>query len=544
MFYANTSTKQRLFITLAGTSGLTGNTITLGGVTYSFGSTEIVSGAGSPQIQVGSTNVTAADIDSTARSLVRVINRYASNTTVYAYYLTGPNDLPGQILIEERGVGAAAFTVQGLNSTISGMFFPAPPVSPATNAKSTSSNQVQKNAVYFSKTQQGEHVPPLNYLLVGPANKAILRIAPLRDSTIVIKEEGVYRIAGQDPTSFTVVPIDLTVFCKSPDSVAVLGNQVYMLSNQGIVAISDSAVQVISRDIEQLIQPLLTYGNIGTLTTGAAYESERSYYVSTMSTAVDAVQTQTFVYNYFTKTWVRHSYSMVAGIIGNDDKMYFAKPNVLSVFQERKSFTDADYADPEYAITITAISGALVSFTLAVPPQVGWCISQGGVSIPIASFTTVGGGGAYVATLTANAPGSWTTGAAILYPSVSMDVAWHSWIGGSPDQMKQVRQVGILADDEVAYNSVTQLNITFTSNLDAQPETIPLTSPGVGWGAAWGAFAWGGVADSAGYPTWVPRNKQYCARLQVGVSHPVALEKLSIAGVCFSFEGVSERIGR
>jgi hypothetical protein len=544
MLYANTSTKQRLYVTLVGTAGLSGNTITLAGVTYNFGGTEIISGGGSPQVQVGATGVAAVDIDTTARSLVRVINRYAGNTSVYAYYLTGPSDLPGQIMIEEKGIGASAYTVQSSNSTIGAMFFPAPPVSPATNSKSTSSNQTQKNAVFYSKVQQGEHVPALNYLLVGPANKAILRIAPLRDSTIVVKEEGVYRIAGEDPTSFTVVPIDLTVFCKSADSVAVLGNQVYMLSNQGVVSISDTAVQVISREIEQLIQPLLTYSSISSLTTGFAYESERSYFISTMTNSTDLVQTQTFVYNYFTKTWVRHSYALVAGVVGSDDKMYFAKPSDMGVYQERKSFTDADYADPEYSITISALSGTSVTFTLSgVAPKAGWAISQNSVSISIVSFTT-GLAGTYTAILSASAPSAWALGAATLYPSVGMDIQWQSWTNQNPDALKQVRQVGILADDEATYNSVTQLNVNFTSNFDSETDSVVLQAPGIGWGSSWGSTPWGGEADSAGYPTYVPRNKQYCTRLTLGVSHPAALERLSIAGCCFSFETVSERIGR
>jgi hypothetical protein len=543
MLYGNTSTKQRLFITLVGTSGLSGHKVVIASTTYSFGSTE--SFVSSATAAVGATGVASVDIDTTARSLVRIINRFASNTSVYAYYLTGPSDLPGQIMIEERGVGASAYTVQAVDSTIQPMFFPAPPISPSTNSKSTSSNSVQKNAVYYAKFQQGEHVPTLNYLLVGPSNKNILRIAPLRDSCIVIKEEGVYRIAGQDPTSFTVVPIDLTVFCRSADSVVVLGNQVYMLSNQGVVAISDTAVQVISRDIEQLIQPLLTFSNIGIYTTGTAYESERSYFLSTMSSSVDTAQTQTFVYNYFTKTWVRHSYAMVAGVIGtSDDKMYFAKPSNLNVFQERKSFTDSDYADPEYSITIVSITGSTARFTLSgTTPIVGWAVSQGGISIAISSFITNSVGN-FTAVLASTPPATWSAGAATLYPSVGTDFAWHSWTGEAPDMLKQVRQVGILADDESSYNTVTSLLANFTSNFDGQIDSVTLTSPGLGWGAAWGATPWGGQADTAGYPTYVPKNKQYCTRLQVGVQHPTALERMSVTGCAFAYEPVSERIGR
>lgn len=543
MLYANCSTKQRLSLTLVGTGSLSGKTITLGGVTYNFGASEIVSGGGSPQAQVSATGVAAFDIDATARSLVRVINRYAGNTTVYAYYLTGPGDLPGQILIEEKGVGASAFTLQASDTAISGMFFPAPPVSPSTNSKSTSTNSIQKNYVYYSKSQQPEHVPILNYLPVGPANKEILRIVALEDSAIVIKEEGVYRITGETPSSFSVVPVDLTVRCKAANSVAVLSNQVFMLSDQGVVAISESDVQVVSYDIEPDITPLLSISGIGSYTTGMAYESERCYFMSTISSSDDTAATQTWVYNSSAKVWKLHTYAFVAALVEpSTDKMYFAKPSDVKLYQERKSFADADFADPERAITITALTSDEVDFTISGDaPLVGSVILQGTSELIIAELLVISGG--YRATMLSAVPGSWTTGAATLYPSVDMEIEWHGWTAQNPDMLKQVRAVGILADD-VGANSVSSLQATFRSNFDDEIEEVTLEAPRAGWGSAWGSSPWGGGGDSLGYPTYVPRNKQYCTRLNVGVRHRNAREKISIAGCAFSFEMASERIGR
>jgi len=542
MLYANTQTKQRLSVTLVGTSGLSGKTITLGGVTYNFGASEIISGGGSPQVNVSATGVAATDIDLTARSLVRVINRYASNTTIYAYYLSGPDDLPGQILIEEKGIGASAFTLQASDTTISGMFFPAPPVG-TTNTKSTSSNSVQKNAVYYSKTQQPEHVPPLNYLLVGPANKDILRIVALRDSAIVIKEEGVYRITGETPQSFTVVPVDLTVFCKAADSVVVLANQVFMLSNQGVVAISESGVQVVSREIEPNLTPLLQASNLASYTCGMAYESERSYFLSTITQSSDTAANQTFVFNIFTRTWVRHTYPFYAGIVEpSADKMYFSKPSAAIVYVERKDFSDEDFSDPEYSITITSVSSDTVEFTTSgSAPQVGYVILQGGTGIPIESVTTISGG--YRVTMQTTPPGSWAAGAATIYPSVGMDIEWQDWTFNSPDTLKQVRLIGILSDSQPGTNSVSSLVATFRTNFDADNEEVTIETPTSGWGSAWGSTPWGG-GDSVGYPTWVPRNKQYCTRLTLGVKHKNARERLAIAGCAFSFEMASDRMGR
>lgn len=545
MLYANTQTKQRLYVTLVGTSGLSGKTITLGGVTYNFGASEIVSGGGSPQALVSATGVAAVDIDLTARSLVRVINRYASNTTVYAYYLSGPDDLPGQIMIEEKSVGGAAFTIQASDTTIGGMFYPIPPVSPSTTTASTSTNEVRKNALYFSKSQEPEHVPLLNYVLVGPSNKEILRVFALRDSTIIIKEEGVYRLTGDTPQSFVVTLLDNTVFCKAANSAVVLANQVFMLSNQGVVAISESGVQVVSREIEPSLTPLYQISSLASYVFGMSYDSERSYFLSVPTTSSDTVQNQTFVYNIFTRAWVRHSYAMTCGIVEpSADKMYFSKPSDVIAYAERKTFTDSDFADADISITISAISGRTVTFTISsYTPLVGWVIAQGSTEIAIESIVTAGGG--YTATLLEAPPSTWTTGAATIYKPVGFDIEWHSWTGqNNPDLLKQVREVAILADDIQGQNTVRALTCVFKSNFDNEATEVAMVRGATGWGDAWGSSSWGGDSDSWGYPTYVPRNKQYCTRLKLGVKHQNAREKLSIAGCAFSFRAVSDRVGR
>lgn len=545
MMYANTSTKQRLFFTLVGTSGLTGKTITLGGVTYNFGNSEIISGAGSPKVLVGSSGVAAVDIESTARSLVKVINRYAGNTTVYAYYQSGPSDLPGQILIEERGVGAAAFTVQASDTTIQGMFFPPPPVGSTTSA-STSSNQVQKNSVYYSKAQQPEAVPSLNYIVVGPSNKNILRIAALKTSLVIIKEEGVYLLTGDNPQSFVVSPLDLTVYCKSADSVAVLANQVFMLSNQGVVAISETGVTVVSREIEPALKPLLGFSGISTYATGCAYESERTYLLSLMTVSADTVQNQIYLYNFFTRTWAHWTFGFCAAIIEpTTDKLHLAKPSVVNVYKERKDFADTDYSDPETAITMTAVDtpNKKVTFTISgATPGIGWVISQGGTGLAVSAIDS--STGSYIATMEGPLPTGWTTGAATIYPSVGFEIIWDSWQGGQPGMLKQVSEFAVLTDNIPGNNTATVLIPTFKSNFDEEQETVTIIPPGGSWGGSWGAIPWGGSGDGYGYRTFVPRNKQFCVRLNPGVQHKRAQEKLAIAGCAFNFEMISERIGK
>lgn len=544
MFYANTQTKQRLTITMVGTANLSGNTITLGGVTYNFGASEIISGGGSPQINVSATGVAAFDIDATARSLVRVINRYASNTTIYAYYLSGPDDLPGQIILEEKGVGASAFTIQSSNASISSMIYPNPPVSPSTSTASTSSNSVQKNALFYSKNQQFEHVPLLNYILVGPSNKEILRIAPLRESLIIIKEEGVYRLTGESPQSFSVTPLDLTIFCRAINSVAVISNQVMMLSNQGVVAISETGTQVVSHDIEPDLKKILLKSNLSDFTSAFGYESDRQYFLSTISDPTDSAANQTLVFNISTKTWMQWTFAMQAGVVDpNTDKLYFSKNSDATVYVERKTYTNDDFADPEATITITSLVGNKVQFTSpTMIPATGYMIYQNNTQLAISSVKIITGG--YEATMIDSYPTSWSLTTATLYPTVGFYLEWVPWTNNNAAALKQVRAVKYLADSTSSQSSATNLTALFSSNFDSNTESINMSQDSNAWGSgAWGAL-WGGGSDSLGYPTWVPLNKQYCTRLTIGLQHNRALEKVSIVGVSMDFEMVSDRIGR
>lgn len=541
MFFANTETRQRLYFSLVGVSGLSAKTITLAGVTYTFGASEIIA---SKQVQVFSSGVLSTDIDQTARSLVRVINRNSSNTNVYAYYLSGPDDLPGSLMIEARTMGGAQFTLNCQDTTISAMFFPAPPVSPATDIKSTSTNSVQKNALFFSKYQENEHVPVTNYLLVGPANKEILRIAPLRESLIIIKEEGVYRLTGENEQSFTITPLDLTVFCRGADSVAVLTNQVFMFSNQGAVTITETGVQVVSRDIENKLLPLLQNANLNSICFGFSYETERSYFLSVPTNPSDISNTQTFVYNVFTQAWTRWTFGISQAIIeSNSDLLYFAKSG-SDLFRERKDLIQTDYADPEYNISITNIGVDFVDVVSSLTqPQTGWVLNQGASESIIESIQVLGSS-TYRLTFKTEIPTSWTVSAAILYPSVGFDIEFVPFTAGQPAILKQSRLAKVLTDSSYAENTATGLTMVFKSNFDEDAEEIDIDTFGFGWGSGpFGGFGWGGSGDGYGAVTYVPTNKQYNTRLVLGIKHKNAREKLSVAGFAFDFEMASETIG-
>lgn len=251
--------------------------------------------------------------------------------------------------------------VDGVN-TIVVSFIPAAidPNGTITAFKTTqvSNNEVKPNRIYFSKTGIPEAVPLLNFFDVGSKDSEIKRIVPLRDSLFVLKDEGIFRLSGSNAANFSVSLFDSSSPIIAADSVAVLNNQIYMLSTQGIVAVSDGGVDIISRNIEDLvITPTSNnYPDFSTQAFGIASESDRSYLIFLPTQIDDETATQAFRYNIFTKAWTRWTMAKTCGIVKKrDDKIYFGAADINYVEQERKNFLRSDFADRQYEKEILGV---------------------------------------------------------------------------------------------------------------------------------------------------------------------------------------------
>ncbi len=306
----------------------------------------------------------AQKVTETTNSLVRVMNRQASEV-IYAYYISGPNDVPGQMFLQGRSLAQAAFNITVNAAASTGVEFN-PALTTAATTASTSTNESGPNRVYYSKYQQPEAVPILNFIDVGPKDKAIIRILALRDSLFILKEEGIYRLSGLT-TPFTVYPFDFSTTIAATDSACVLNNLIYMYSNQGIATISESGVAIISRPIEDQLIKLIgsQYTNFATATFGVGYESDRAYYVFTVSQTSDTYATQCFRFNTFTNSWTLLDIAKRSGIVNSDDdKLYLGPTDTDYIEKERKTFDRTDYADREVSVTLGAgeVDGTTIVF--------------------------------------------------------------------------------------------------------------------------------------------------------------------------------------
>lgn len=286
-------------------------------------------------------------LEQIAKSLVTVVN--ANTNIVNAYYASDFDQIPGQIYFEQQATTGPAFY---LNSNIGTVFNP---TVPATGTSVISTNEVKPNRLYYSKNQQPEAVPLVNYIDIGPKDREIKRILGLRDSLFILKEDGIYRLSGEDSTSFVVTPFDFSTQVLAGDTAVILNNQIYALSTQGVIVITDTGVSVISRPIEnQLLRIIREGSNYKTASFGISYESDRSYLLFTTTTLNDTVATQCFRYNTFTNTWTKWDLSKTCGLVNfRDDKLYLGAADVNYIEQERKSLTRTDHADRNFTVELS-----------------------------------------------------------------------------------------------------------------------------------------------------------------------------------------------
>jgi len=543
-FYANTRSVHRFNLSLisAGApSGIqVGDTITFTNLTGPVSFT--LTGAAAQNAALGEFKVStggspAENIEATCRSIVEVVNIYASNTFLAAYYTSGFDDLPGQMMFEKLTLDPNKFYVTSSRTTCWAAIIP----TSGQTQTNESDNDVLPNRVYYSKFQQPEAVPLYRYFDIGSADEPILRVVALRDGILILKTDGVFRISGESESSFRLSLLDNTVKILAPNSTAVLSNQVFFYSTQGVVAASDSGVQVISRPIENVLLTLSSdqFPNFPEQTFAVGYESDRKYMLWTVSSDSDTAATQAFIYNTFTNTWTRWTRRATCGGIKTaDDKLYLGSPVVTavgsSVLQERKTFTSRDYADEQYAVTVVSVSGMVLNVASTTNLEVGMTIEQGtgifGIITSIVSPTQ----------LTLDRLASFLPGAATAYKPIYVAVTTNQIDADNPGILKQFRDCSFL----FANADFTTATATFYSDFTLTPLSTPIRSKKFGgWGQfAWNTLPWGGFGTGQErVRTLVPQQAQRVNWLTVKLSVAQAFSSVSLQGVSFTYEPMSER---
>ncbi len=536
VFLANTTSKQELFLTLVSVSGsglVVNDTVTIDSVVYTAKGTENIA-AGEFKVFTGGTP--AQNITDTANSLVRVINRYTSNTTVYAYYRSGYADLPGRIVLSERTIGSGAFDTV---SSRAGAFVPDIGTTTATSASDPAF--FGKNRVSISKYQQPEAYPTVNNLPLGSASAAILRIIALRDYVLVFKEDGIYQIAGTDTSSFQVQEVDKTTVLKGIETAVALNNKVFMFTNQTVVSVTVNEgvilkSQPILRDLLELSSPL--FPDFDAVSFGLAYESDNKYLLGTVSTLEDSLVSQVYVYNYLTDSWTTWQLPITvsSGIVNpTDNKLYFASSDVDSefVYKERKNYNQSDFADESYDVFIDAFSGINLTLNDTSNLLAGYSISQGFSTAVIEEIID----GTHIIV---DKEFVWSVDAATVYVPILVTVRFVPESFGNPGIVKHFKEVHSIFTKA----NFSSLNLGFYTDFNNTPEhVILIPKASDGWGIpAWGEFPWGsGGPEAQVIRQYVPLKQRRGHWLNLTIDYASALTNFALDGFALFHGEMSQK---
>lgn len=427
------------------------------------------------------TGTPAVNIQTVAQNIVQVINQDPNNTLFTIQYTSAAGGLPGQMEIFAQNLSQAFFSVVSSRTTC---WTPALPASGTTYA---STNVTVTNLLQVSEPGKPESCPPAFTEPVGSPNFPIKRIIPVRTALIVVKpSEGVFLVTGTSPQSLTVTTLDTTAFITGSETMAALNNAGYFFTTQGTMLVNESGCEIMSRNIQGDILALASsnYPNFSSLAFGLGYQSDNAYILFLQAQPGDTYSTLQYRYNWITQAWTTWNKPCTAAVVNTaNDSLYLATPAGY-ILKERKTFTNADYADETTAITISSIGAA--SFTLAssAAVSVGDQITQVNLGVTYSCFVTSNNTITNVVGVTAVT--GFIVGAANDILSINSTVTFMPTSCGYPAFVKKFTTWNF-EFSSIAFNKCTA---SFTTDFYPSAEAVSLVPQ---LSNAWGTFMWGTV---------------------------------------------------
>lgn len=542
-FYANFQTIQTADITLdsvGAPNGLQiGDTVTLtdqGSSTAYVYTGAAANNAAARQFKIDTSGSIAQNIDSTARNLVAMVNQDPANSLFYMQYITGENILPGAITVVAQELQQGPFFINSSRQTCW------TPQIPATGQTYLSGNNSQPDGLLVSKVNQPEAVPFIFDLRLqtGGTNTVIFRIVALQDALYAFTSSGIYRITGNDPTTLQTLLFDSSAFLKGLETPQVLNNSIYYFSTQGICSVSSGGNQIMSRNIERDLLVLSQLSTFASLAYGVSYESDRAYFLFTPSQDNNNDVVQEYRYNWITQTFTLWTRACTAGIVNKGVDLLYVADSDGNIFQERKSFTNADYADEEYDITISSIDTVNSTFTLSDSSNViiGDVIQQ--TEGADQNSTQVTGNDILTGIVNVTSTEGFVTGAASDFRSIATSITYSPIHGGFSEYVKKFTSWQFFFSNA----DFLEVEVSMSSDFSPQAETGELVPVSFGgWGTLpWGTFNWG-VSDipTQIIPYWPTKNTVYGHWIILSLNLTQAFTALALDGVSATFDITSTR---
>ncbi len=554
MWFVGTVDVGRLFISILGIgspAGLQNNdTVTIdstNGAAVTF--TAKTSPAAATDFQLYTDGSASQNIERTARALAAKI--HSQQPDVRAYYASADDDAPGRILLESE-LYDDAFAVWASRPSAW-----TPALTTSSTGAVTADVSRRKNGISYSEGGLPDGVPISNELAAGPAYLEAMRAVPLRDKLVVTTTNGgVWLVSG--PFPYRIEPLDPTLRIHQPDTVKAHGGLVYALSTQGVVAISEAGVRLISGPIEEDMHLFKESVDLQWYVTSRAFgvsrETDHEYQVFLPTTALDAPNPtchQGFIYNSAFSSpgdekWSRRTGDRTCAtevdLTSIADLLWLGEGGTIRGERGQGAGSNPlSFGDEQLAVTIASASGTTVTLSSAAGVEAGDLLWQSDALYTVVEEVT---GNAVRTAITV----AFAAGAALILKPVPVSLQFAPDTGGQPGLEKQVRDVilhfkrlNTLQWDEPNNKEPGHVNVTFSTekHVDEEP---PVRIDRGGWGLqAYGTSPWGDPNGPADERVAVPQAFQKARQLRLGLTVNQAGCSWELCGYSLESEVVSER---
>jgi hypothetical protein len=461
---------------------------------------------------------------------------YAYTADEYYRYAGGPtSSLIATIVLEERARHGSGFTARATHNTD----YLKPVAAMSAGSGTALLADTQPSAIFWSKTDEPEHVPLPYFEPVGAQDAAILRIERSRDALWIFKEDGLWRLSGVAAPGWRIDLFDPTVRLMHPDTLVALGDTIYFMSTRGPMMVTDAGVfpmgypGMLRSQIHEDFEPFMRL-----YSDDASWPSEDGLWMTADETSGNVVlglilsgTTYIYVYNVGTREWtnwdgttgalddiVHMVFEPVSGrlVVANGDYA------VQRVADGAGGVVNADY---QINVTVSAVAANGVDLTLAAGtyvPVVGDAIKQAGhyyvvTATPNATHVTVHAAGV-------------TAAAAVAYEGVDCEIQYLAQ--GTPIIVKHWQAMNVAFHN---LNGAYQLTAPFATDKDqaaVAPRTLTYVAPS------------SATERPQAVRFYVPRVTSLAQLLFPGFAIRQAAANWRVAGAALFYEDATERVSR
>jgi len=488
-FFANVSRPAEKLLKLLLTPSVN-DTIAIAGVTFTAKAAETIASGFFDQ---------SGTLENTARSLCRVINQYASSTSVYARYLGA-----GLIFLQGR-----ALTVTSLTIT---------PSVAATWDIQDGRPIEEKNKVYCSKPGEPDAVPSQNFATIAGVAAEVTAMVFTPVHIFICTSEGIFGSSEPYLPTAQIVVIDATLVVPNPFLVSPAEAGAYVLSREGLFKVTPQGSERLDYFLKNY-EDILDFDALSVRGFMLNYTVDRNLIVALPQTDDAESDLTWWVFSTLVQEWT------YMDRIDHSAIFYQGKLNSLQsdqTFVERKERNRSDFANREYAVVISSVADDVVELVDASEAIEGYSLVQGSYEGQILSID-----GNFL-TLDVSFP--WDLSTATLLEPLEYRLETTEITVGDATLLKKFTEQTVLMQD-AAFSNIRMDWKSDRSQLFQEVNAVGGTASG--WGLpAWGIFPWGGFPGGPRpIRVLIPLNMQRGMWLQCGVRLKVAKQYFSFAGL-------------